>query len=375
MIQGGIVAVNRWFQSGNYRRSYREDQTIFATFSEEASLLVLLVVLFFVPVMPFMNRSLFRLVDLALIYTIAVMGLNLVTGFAGQISIGQAAFMGVGAYAAVTITRDLAEPLLGFSGTIPFWYVLLLLPIAGLVAALLGAFVGLPSLRLKHLYLAIATLAFQIIFTWLVGHLPWLEQGGSIRIPRVDFLGQVIKSKLIGPFYYYLGLTAVVLLAFAMRNLLRTKFGRAWVAVRDNDRAADAMGIDPGVTKIMAFAVAGFYAGVAGALLALLNGSVIVESFTLDISIDLLAMVIVGGLGTMPGSLIGPAFLLFLDPWVERLAAFVQGFFPATINVGTALRPTVFGLVIVLFLVYEPRGLANWWRILRQYFKRWPFKY
>lgn len=370
------MAVNRWFQSGNYRRSYREDQTIFATFSEQATLVLLLLVLLALPQMPFMSRSLFRLFDLALIYTIAVMGLNIVTGYAGQISIGQAAFMGVGAYAAVVFTRDLAIPLLGFQETIPFWFAIALLPIAGTVAAAVGAFVGLPSMRLKHLYLAIATLAFQIVFTWTVGHLPWLNQGGSIRIPRVEFFGNTISgSTTIGPFYYYFALAVVVVMAIAMRNMLRGKFGRALIAVRDNDRAADAMGINPGATKVLSFAIAGFYAGVAGALLVMYNGSVIVESFGLGVSIDFLAMAIIGGLGTMVGSMIGPAFLLFLDPWVEQFAGFIQRFFPATIDVGTALRPTVFGLIIVLFLIFEPRGLANWWRLARQYFKRWPFKY
>jgi len=370
------VAVNRWVQSGNYRRSYKEDGTVFASYSELASLVGLLVVLLLLPLAPFMSRSLFRLFDVALIYTVAVMGLNLVTGYAGQISIGQAAFLGVGAYTAVILTRDVGVPLLGFEDTIPFWFALLLLPLSGAVAAAAGAFVGLPSLRLKHLYLAIATLAFQIIFTWGVGHAPWLEQGGSIRIPRVSFFGEEIRgSATIGPFYYYFALAVVVVLAAAMRNLLRTKFGRALVAVRDNDRAADAMGIAPGPTKVMAFALAGFYAGVAGALLALYDGSVIIESFTLEVSITFLAMAIVGGLGTMVGSLIGPAFLTFLDPWVERFAGFVGDFLPVSVDAATAMRPTVFGLVIVLFLIFEPRGLANWWRLLRVYFKRWPFKY
>ena len=369
------MAVNRWLQSGNYRRSYKEDQTIFATFSEQASLVVFVILLFLVPQMPFMSRSLFRLFDLALIYTVAVMGLNIVTGYAGQISIGQAAFMGVGAYTAAVVVRDLAVPLMGFE-LIPFWFALLLLPLSGFVAAAAGAFVGLPSLRLKHLYLAIATLAFQIIFTWTVGHTPWLRQGGSIRVPRVDFFGlEVSGSSTIGPFFYYFALVVVIIMAIAMRNLLRGKFGRALIAVRDNDRAADAMGINPGRAKVMAFAVAGFYAGVAGALITLYNGSVIVETFSLATSIDFLAMAIIGGLGTMVGSLIGPTFLLVLDPFVEGLAEFAQNIFPSTIDVGTALRPTFFGLIIVLFLIFEPRGLANWWRLIRQYFKRFPFKY
>ena len=147
-------------------------------------------------------------------------------------------------------------------------------------------------------------------------------------MPRVDFFGTTISgSTTIGPFYYFFGLSVVIVMALAFRNLLRSKFGRALVAVRDNDRAADAMGINPGATKVMAFAVAGFYAGVAGVLLAFYNGSVIVESFTLGVSIDFLAMAIVGGLGTLVGSLIGPAFLQFLDPWVEGLAGALQGDF------------------------------------------------
>lgn len=376
--------INRWIQSGNYRRSYKEDQTIFSTFSEQTSLVVFIVLLFLLPQFMYLfdswgwmngTRAAFRLIDSILVATIAVMGLNIVTGYAGQISIGQAAFMGVGAYAAVVITRDFGVPVLGFEDTIPFWYSLLILPVSGLIAAVFGAFVGLPSLRLKHLYLAIATLAFQIIFVWSVGHIPFLAQGDSIKMPRIDFFGEVIKSSKVGPFFYYFCLSVVIILAFAMRNMLRGKFGRSLIAVRDNDRAADAMGINPGSTKVMAFAIAGFYAGVAGALLTMIDGSVNIESYGLGVSIDFLAMAIIGGLGTMVGSLIGPAFLIFLDPRVEQFADFVQRFFPATIDVGTALRPTIFGLIIVLFLIFQPRGLANWWRLIRQYFWRFPFKY
>jgi len=379
------MAINRWIQSGNYRKSYKDDQTIFSTLSEEVSLIIFLIVLMFVPQILNLfadwgwikgTRSMYRLIDLGLIYIVAVLGLNLVTGFAGQISIGQAAFMGVGAYAAATITRDLAPILFDFGSTIPFWYSILILPISGLIAALVGAFVGLPSLRLKHLYLAIATLAFQIIFVWIVGHTPWLAQGDSIKIPRINFFGETIKgSKTIGPYFYYFCLATVAVLVIAKRNMLRSKFGRSLIAVRDNDRAADAMGINPGATKVMAFAIAGFYAGVAGALLALYNGSVIVESFGLGVSIDFLAMAIIGGLGTVVGSIFGPLFLLFLDPWVETFAKWLAQFFPATIDIGTAMRPTIFGLIIVLFLIFEPRGLANWWRLVRQYFWKFPFKY
>ena len=370
------MAVNRWIQSGNYRRSYREDQTIFATLSEEASLIIFLLLLLALPLTPWFSRAAFRVVNLIFIYTTAVIGVNIVTGFAGQINIGQAAFFGIGAYTTAVLSRDLAGMLLTADGSLPFLSVIVLLLISGIIAAACGAFVGLPSFRLKHLYLAIATLAFQIIFVWIVGALPWLQRGGTMRVPRIDFFGTVIRgSALLGPFFYYFGLVVLIIMAMALRNVLRSKFGRALIAVRDNDRAADAMGINPGKTKVMAFALSGFYAGVAGSMFALYNGAIIVESFTLYLSIDLLAMAIVGGLGTLVGSLIGPAFLLILDPWVEQFADLVQRFFPASIDVGTAMRPTVFGLIIVLFLIFEPRGLANWWRLMRQYFWRFPFKF
>lgn len=177
------MAVNRWFQSGNYRRTYKEDQTIFASYSELASLIALLALLFWLPQAPFMTRSLFRLFDIALIYTVAVMGLNIVTGYAGQISIGQAAFMGVGAYTAAVLARDVGGPVLGFESTIPFWFAALLLPLGGAVAAAVGAFVGLPSLRLKHLYLAIATLAFQVILPGASGTPPGSTRGGASGCP------------------------------------------------------------------------------------------------------------------------------------------------------------------------------------------------
>jgi branched-chain amino acid transport system permease protein len=176
-------------------------------------------------------------------------------------------------------------------------------------------------------------------------------------------------------FWYYVILFFVVVLGFAVRNLLRTKHGRSLVAVRDNDRAADAMGMHPGFTKVYAFALAGFFAGVAGALHAYLWRGVGFESFTLHHSISYLAMAIVGGLGTLVGSIVGPVAILMLELQVEHFAEWAGHFFKAIGDVATAFRPLSFGLVIVLFLMFEPRGIANWWRIVRSYFKLWPFRY
>ncbi len=239
----------------------------------------------------------------------------------------------------------------------------------------MGAFVGLPSLRLKHLYLVIATLSFQMIFLWVINFSKFYDQGQTISIGRVFWFTGKVARKEHYLFWYYVILFFVVVLGFAVRNLLRSKHGRCLVAVRDNDRAADAMGMHPGFTKVYAFALSGFFAGIAGALHAYLWRGVGFESFSLHHSISYLAMAIVGGLGTLVGSFVGPAAILMLELQVENFAEFVGHYFTAVGDISTAFRPLSFGLVIVLFLMFEPRGIANWWRIARSYFKLWPFRY
>ena len=214
-----------------------------------------------------------------------------------------------------------------------------------------------------------------MIFLWIINFSKFFNQGQTIAIGRVFwFTGKVVRKQHYF-FWYYVILIFVVVLGFAVRNLLRSKYGRSLVAVRDNDRAADAMGMHPGFTKVYAFALSGFFAGVAGALHAYLWRGVGFESFTLHHSISYLAMAIVGGLGTLVGSFLGPAAILMLELQVENLAEFVGHYFTALGDVATAFRPLSFGLVIVLFLMFEPRGIANWWRIIRNYFKLWPFRY
>ncbi|SDE65584.1 amino acid/amide ABC transporter membrane protein 2, HAAT family [Thermus arciformis] len=353
---------NPWAQTGNYRTRYEEDASLFATHRELVSLLLFLAFLLVLP--QFLSRTQVFILDLILVYSLAVLGLNVTTGYAGLINIGQAAFMGVGAYTAALLAPQ----------GLPFW---LVLPLGGLVAAFFGFLVGIPSLRVKHLYLAMATLAFQMVFEWTVGHMPLLRQGGAMDLPRVSFLGYEVGFRNHYHFWYYVSLAVLVLLALFWRNLLRTRYGRALVAVRDNDRAADAMGMDPGRTKLFAFALGAFYAGVAGVLYAYLSRAVVIEDYTFAVSIKLLAMAIVGGLGTLVGSFLGPAFLELLDVNMEALSNLIKalGFSVAGVDVASALRPFAFGLVIVLFLVFEPRGLYNWWRLVRSYFRTWPFRY
>jgi len=364
------MSENRWLATGNFFTSYRAEQRIFLTNVDRLIFICFLVLLFVWPLFIEVGNKYMLVIDSILIAIVAVYGLNLLTGFAGLISIGHAAFVGVGAYTLASFAHVLGTNHV----LITHWWPLMIL-VSGLVGAVIGGIVGLPSLRLKHLYLVIATLSFQMIFLWTINFMQFFNQGQTIAIGRVFwFTGKVVRKEHY-LFWYYVILFFVVVLGFAVRNLLRTKHGRCLVAVRDNDRAADAMGMHPGFTKVYAFALSGFFAGVAGALHAYLWRGVGFESFMLHHSISYLAMAIVGGLGTLVGSLVGPAAILMLELQVENFAEFVGHYFTAVGDVATAFRPLSFGLVIVLFLMFEPRGIANWWRIARSYFKLWPFRY
>ncbi len=364
------MSENRWLATGNFFTTYKAEQRIFLTHIDRLVFICFLLLLFVWPLMIDVGNKYMLVIDSILISIIAVYGLNLLTGFAGLISIGHAAFVGVGAYTLATFARSLGANHLLLTH---FWP--LMIVFAGGVGAIIGAIVGLPSLRLKHLYLVIATLSFQMIFQWFINFSRFYNQGQTISIGRVFwFTGKVSRDHHY-LFWYYAILVIVVVLGFAVRNLLRSRYGRCLVAVRDNDRAADAMGMHPGLTKVFAFALSGFFAGVAGALHAYLWRGVGFESFTLHHSISYLAMAIVGGLGTLMGSFFGPAAILMLELQVENVAEFVGHYFTAVGDVATAFRPLSFGLVIVLFLMFEPRGIANWWRITRTYFKLWPFRY
>jgi len=364
------MSANRWLATGNYFTSYREEQKIFFTHLDRSIFTLFLAVLFAWPLLFELSNKYMLVIDNILIAIVAVIGLNIVTGFAGLISIGHAAFVGVGAYTLASFSQVMGPN----HAILTHWWPLTIF-ICGLSGAIFGALVGLPALRLKHLYLAIATLSFQMIFQWTINFMRFFDQGQTISIGRVSWFTGKIGREDHYLFWYYVILVIIVLLGFGVRNLLRTRYGRCLIAVRDNDRAADAMGMHPGLTKVYAFALAGFMAGVAGALHAYLYKGAGLESFTLHESITYLAMAIVGGLGTLNGSFWGPVAIKALDLGVEQLSELAGALFPESMNLTTAFRPFSFGLVIVLFLMFEPRGIANWWRIAKSYTKLWPFRY
>ena len=364
------MSANRWLATGNFFTSYKEEQRFFFTNLDRIFFSLFLFILFAWPLFFSLSNKYMLIIDNLLIAIIAVIGLNILTGFTGLISIGQAAFVGIGAYTIALFSQMMGDSHIFITHGWP-----LLILIAGFMGALFGAVVGLPALRLKHLYLAIATLSFQMIFQWIINFMTFFDQGQTIYVGRVFWITGKVLRKEHYFFWYYVILTVIVIVSFLIRNLLRTKYGRCLIAVRDNDRAADAMGIHPGFTKIYAFALAGFLAGLAGGLHAYLHRGVGLESFTLHESIAYLAMAIVGGLGTLNGSYWGPVALRVLDLQVESIAEQAKHIFPSNLNLATALKPFSFGLLIVLFLMFEPRGIANWWRIIKSYTKKWPFKY
>ncbi len=304
-------------------------------------------------------------VNLISITIVGALGLNILTGYTGQISIGHGAFMSVGAYTAANFAVRL-----GF----PFW---LSLPLGGLMAAAVGAVVGIPSLRIKGLYLAIATLAGQLIIEWTINHVKWISGGvqASIQVPRPSLFGLTIATQR--QMYFFL-LVFVVLAIVGTMNLVRSRIGRAFIAIRDHDIAAEIIGINIFRYKLLAFAISSFYAGVTGVLYTYYLGIANYEQFQITTSIDYLAMIIIGGLGSVLGSVFGAVFVTLM-PILLRYATEALGMllFPGTdvANLITNLRLICFGGLIIFFLVVEPEGLNRLWRNIRNYFRVWPFAY
>jgi branched-chain amino acid transport system permease protein len=351
-------------EAGVFKTTYAADMALYPL--PIARWAVGAIAVLFIAVIPLILHeyylSIFNLVFIAIV---GALGLNILVGYTGQISVGHAAFMSVGAYTAANLAVKL---------DLPFW---ITLPAGGLMAALIGALVGIPSLRIKGLYLAIATLASQLIIEWVINHTPAISGGAqaSIEVPRPTVLGHHLKTQ--GELYYFL-LFFAVLAIVATLNLVRSRIGRAFVAIRDQDIAAEIIGINIFRYKLLAFAISSFYAGVCGVLYTYYFGIANYEAFQIVVSIDYLAMIIIGGLGSVLGSILGAAFVTML-PIVIRWC--VEGFGALFIDpshlpaVTASLRLVIFGGLIILFLVLEPEGLNRLWRNIRNYFRTWPFSY
>jgi branched-chain amino acid transport system permease protein len=281
------------------------------------------------------------------------------------VSIGHGAFMSVGAYTAANLATRLDSP----------WPVNLVA--GGLMAALIGAVVGIPSLRIKGLYLAIATLAGQLIIEWTINHVTFISGGvqASIEVAKPKLGSMVLGSQR--EMYYFL-LVFVVLAIVGTMNLMRSRVGRAFIAIRDQDIAAEIIGINIFRYKLLAFAISSFYAGVTGVLYTYFLGIANYEQFQIGVSIDYLAMIIIGGLGSVLGSIFGAMFVTLLPIIIRYAMEALSGVFfsqAVMLNLIPALRLTLFGALIIVFLIVEPEGLNRLWRNIRSYFRIWPFAY
>ncbi|MGM0426229.1 MAG: branched-chain amino acid ABC transporter permease [Thermodesulfobacteriota bacterium] len=344
---------------GDFKETYIKDEEIFQSLFVKAWLGLFFIFLLMFPFVA--SAYLLYVANMIGFAVIAAIGLNLLTGFTGQISLGHAAFVGVGAYtSAILVTR------LGFS----FW---LSIPCAGLVSALAGLVIGIPSLRVKGLYLCIATLASQFIFEFIFIHWESMTNGiTGIHIPPPRIGGFEFLTERE---FYWITLFFVVLGVGYARNLIRTRMGRAFVAIRDRDLSAEIIGINLFRYKLSAFAISSFYAGVAGALWVTFLKVVTPDHFPFILSIQYLAMIIVGGLGSILGSIFGAVFITLTPEVLNHLSEVVKEYTPGHEDIFVPMKEVIFGLFIVLFLIFEPRGLAEIWNRVKNFFRLWPFSY
>ncbi len=346
---------------GQFKTSYAADQVVFPIRQDRYFVWAVAAFAFFV--LPFLaDAYLFNAILIPfLILSLAALGLNLLVGYCGQISLGTGGFMAVGAYTAYNLALRIPElnPLVAFV-------------LAGGVTTLVGILFGIPSLRIKGFYLAVATLAAQFFLDWMFSRVRWFTNytpSGSINAPELTFFDFRFDTPIKK---YLLCLGFVTVFALLARNLVRGRMGRSWMAIRDMDVAAEIIGIRPLYAKLSAFAVSSFFIGVAGALWAFVHlGSWEPLAFDVNRSFSLLFMVIIGGLGSILGSFLGAAFITLLPLFLSQLPAWLG------IHMSTALlshlESMTFGALIVFFLIVEPQGLARLWRIAKEKLRLWPF--
>jgi branched-chain amino acid transport system permease protein len=371
-------------EAGQFKTSYSADMAMFPIRQDRVALFVFLIFAFLgVPLLnayhiwPLGSDYLLRAILLPfLILSLAAIGVNILVGYCGQISLGSGAFMAIGAYSAYKFGTGVHLPLtwLGTQIAIPPLAVLPSILLGGLMAAIVGILFGIPSLRIKGLYLAVATLAAQFFFDWVFIRVKWFTNyapSGSVSAPELNFFGLTVNTSIER---YLLCLTFVVFFAFVAKNLVRGNLGRQWMAIRDMDIAAELMGIRPFYAKLTAFAVSSFIVGVAGALWAFVYlGAWEPLAFDINRSLQLLFMVIIGGLGSILGSFLGAGFILMLPIFLNQLPAAVG--IPLHTDMITHLEFIIFGSLICYLLIKEPHGFARLWSIAKEKLRLWPYPY
>ena len=354
-------------EAGQFKTTYAADMAIFPIRQDRYGMALILLVAF-VAIPVFGNQFLINTMMIPfLILSLSAIGLNLLTGYTGLLSLGTGAFMGVGAYACYKLETIFPEV------NILVWII-----VSGLVSALVGVVFGLPSLRIKGFYLAVATLAAQFFLEWCFARVPWLvnyNDSGAIEVPTETLFGLPVTGPTATPVTRYLVvLTIVAAMAWIASNIVHGRIGRMWMAVRDMDIAAELIGIRLLPAKLLAFAVSSFIIGVAGALMVFLwFGAAEAEAFDIDLSFQVLFMIIIGGLGSIVGAFFGAAVIYLMPIGLRALPAMLD----LTISSKTIdqLTTMITGVLIIVFLIAEPHGLARLWQTVKQKLRVWPFPY
>ena len=352
-------------ENGQFKTSYRADQQIFPI-AQDRFVVALLLAVAFIAVPLLASDYLFRAILIPfVIMALAALGVNILVGYCGQISLGSGGFMAVGAYGAYN-----------FFSRIPGLPLVPALLLGGLCATLFGILFGLPSLRVKGLYLAVATLAAQFFSDWMFLRLKWFtldNSSGSAAVSNLQVFGYALESD-VSKYLFCLSLLAAM--SLGAKNLVRGAIGREWMAIRDMDVAAAVIGIRPVYAKLTAFAVSSFIVGVAGALWGFVHlGSWEPAAFSIDRSFQLLFMIIIGGLGSIMGSIFGAAFIVILPIFLNQALPALGALVGVTISTAAVAHTElmVFGALIVFFLIVEPHGLARLWSIGKEKMRLWPF--
>lgn len=349
-------------RSGYYKVDYWKDRELFPYFIEK---LVVVAAVLIIVLAPFIfSKYIVHMLNLVAIAVIGALGLNILMGYTGQISLGHAGFMAIGAYTTAIL-----------GALVPGMPSLLIVVISGIVTAVVGSIAAIPAFRLKGLYLALSTLGFYYIVMLIILKAKNITNGAiGLKAPEFSIFGLEIADTM--RFYPVLVIIALLGLVVA-KNLLRTKTGRAWMAIRDRDLAAEAVGVNLRQGKTQAFITSSFYVGVAGSLLAYYLGFITPENFTLTVTINYVAMVIIGGMGTLAGVVAGAVLVTFLPVLIDFFTQTIHSFLPV-FEVASSLpylERVCFGLAIVVVLIYEPEGLFGIWKTIKNYLVNWPFRY
>lgn len=354
-------------ETGDFKTSYLEDQQTFPIKSERYLFWALMLVAFLV--VPFFINDYWEKSVLVpfLVWAMIALGLNILTGYCGQVSLGTGGFMAVGAYACYKLMT-----------MFPDMNIMIVIVLSGVVTAAVGILFGLPSLRIKGFYLAVATLAAQFFLVWMFNKFSWFynySASGQITAPERTIFGVAVTGANAAPWATYLTcLTIVFIFAWVARNLTRGRIGRSWMAMRDMDIAAEIMGVSPFAAKLSAFAISSFYIGIGGAMFfaIYLGAAEVTEAFGIDKSFDALFIIIIGGLGSILGSFLGAAFIILFPVLLKNVMVGLWGW---PTDLAAHIEIMTVGALIMFFLIFEPHGLAQIWRLTKEKLRLWPFPY